>query len=59
MEVMMRLKRGIYYTVYGNTCWVSGPNAKTAWDLDSAERIPVEMVDGTKFVRSCSKPDWA
>ena len=32
-------KRGIYETEYGNAAYVSGPKAKTAWDLDMAERI--------------------
>ena len=38
------LKRGIYQTEYGNAAYVSGPNAKTAYDLDMAERIPMSMV---------------
>jgi len=47
-----RLRRGIYETDYGNSAYVSGPNAKTAWDLDARERIPIEMVDASKFKRA-------
>lgn len=38
------MKRGIYETEYGNTCWVSGPKAVFAWDIDAAEKVPIEMV---------------
>lgn len=48
----MTLKQGIYETIYGNAAYVSGPKAKTAYDLDTAEKIPVEMVDSGKFIRS-------
>lgn len=48
-----RLRRGIYNTEYGNSCYVSGPNAKTAYDLDSADRIPISMV--TSFIRPVQK----
>lgn len=41
---MTLLKRGIYETTYGNAAYVSGPKAKTAYDLDMAERIPVSEV---------------
>ncbi len=37
-------KRGIYYTDYGNAAYVSGPKAKTAFDLDMQERIPIMLV---------------
>ena len=50
------LKRGIYETVYGNAAYVSGPKAKTAFDLDSAERIPIEMVT-PKFIRKAEPSD--
>ena len=40
----LKLKRGIYQTEYGNAAYVSGPSAKTAYDLDMAERIPMSMV---------------
>lgn len=50
------LKRGIYETIYGNACYVSGYKAKTAFDLDMAERIPMEMVS-TKFLRPAEKSD--
>lgn len=51
----MILKRGIYETVYGNTAYVSGPKAKTAYDLDSAERIPIEMVE--RWIRDAKPTD--
>lgn len=38
------LKKGLYYTVYGNTCRVSGPLAKSAWDIDAGQRIPISLV---------------
>jgi hypothetical protein len=43
----MAMKAGIYLTKYGNAAKVSGPNAKTAYDLDMAERIPISMVTST------------
>ena len=52
----MRLKRGIYETTYGNAAYVSGPSAKTAWDLDMAERIPISEVT-SKFLRKAEKED--
>lgn len=44
-------KSGIYETEYGNACRYR-KGAKTAYDLDMAETIPVEMVDFSKFIRS-------
>ena len=38
------MKKGIYETTYGNAARVSGPKAKTAYDLDSGERIPISEV---------------
>lgn len=38
------MPRGYYDTEYGNTAYVSGPNAKTAKDLDMGERIPLSML---------------
>ena len=57
-EVIMPLtfKRGIYETSYGNTAYVSGPKAKTAWDLDMQERIPIEEVT-TKYLRQPTPDD--
>jgi len=51
-----RLSKGIYETEYGNAAYVSGPSAKTAWDLDMAERIPIEMVT-SKFLRKAELGD--
>lgn len=48
--------KGIYETEYGNSAYVSGPKAKTAFDLDSAERIPVAWVTG-KFLRKAEPTD--
>lgn len=50
------MARGIYKTIYGNAAYVSGPKAKTAWDLDMAERIPISMVT-TKFLRKAEPGD--
>ena len=45
------LKPGVYETIYGNACEVMNPRGKSAWDIDSAEKIPMSMVDLTKFIR--------
>ena len=50
------MKRGIYLTEYGNAAYVSGPSAKSAYDLDMAERIPIELVT-TKFIRKAEPTD--
>jgi hypothetical protein len=55
---MPKLKRGYYETDYGGEAYVSGPNAKTAYDPDSAERIPIEMVNPDKFVRPLHKGEY-
>lgn len=52
----MELKRGIYETSYGNAAYVSGPKAKTAYDLDMAERIPISEVTA-KFLRKAEPTD--
>lgn len=52
----MGLKKGIYETEYGNAAYVSGPKAKTAWDLDMAERIPIESVTN-KWIRKAEPQD--
>ncbi len=46
----MNKKPGIYETDYGNCAVVKNWNSKTAYDLDMAERIPIEMVTD-KFIR--------
>jgi len=51
-----KFKRGIYETIYGNAALVTGPNAKTARDLDSGDRIPMCMVT-PKFLRRAEKTD--
>ena len=53
---MTPLKRGIYETEYGNAAYVSGPKAKSAYDLDMAERIPISAVTG-KFIRKAEPQD--
>lgn len=53
---MMGLKRGIYETEYGNAAYVSGPKAKTAFDLDSAERIPMVLVT-SRWIRKAEPED--
>lgn len=52
----MHLKKGIYETTYGNAAYVNGPKAKTAFDLDCAEVIPVSEVT-TKFLREAEPTD--
>ena len=48
----MKLKRGIYETEYGNAAYVSGPSAKSAFDLDARERIPLALLTGRRLVKS-------
>jgi len=44
------MKTGVYETIYGNACeYVEGDNM--AYDLDSAEEIPLDVVDFSKFIR--------
>ena len=50
------LKRGIYETGYGNAAYVSGPTARTAYDLDMGETIPIALVTG-KFLRKADAGD--
>jgi hypothetical protein len=51
------MKKGIYEMLYGNSCYVSGPKAKSAFDLDSAERIPIELVNTTRMLRKAEPSD--
>jgi len=53
---MEGLKRGVYETSYGNAAYVSGPKAKTAYDLDMAERIPISEVTA-KWLRKAEPTD--
>jgi hypothetical protein len=39
----MKLRNGLYDTVYGNTALYKG--GKTAKDLDMGERVPVELLE--------------
>jgi len=55
--VSFTLLKGIYETWYGNSCYVSGPKAKRAFDLDSAEWIPISEVDATKYLRPATPQD--
>lgn len=50
------MKRGVYETIYGNAAYVSGSKAKTAWDLDAQERIPLSMVTA-KLLRKAERGD--
>ena len=50
------LKRGIYLTEYGNAAYVSGPKARTAYDLDMAERISMALVSD-QWVRGAEQFD--
>lgn len=51
-------KKGIYETSYGNAALVSGPRAKTAYDLDMGERIPICEVNLNKFLRKVEPSDY-
>lgn len=53
---MIKMKRGIYETTYGNAAYVSGPNAKYAYDLDMAERVPMSEVTD-KWIRKAESTD--
>lgn len=50
------MKRGIYETSYGNAAYVSGPKAKSAFDLDMGERIPISEVT-PKLLRKAEDAD--
>lgn len=50
------MKRGIYETEYGNAAYVSGPKAKSAYDLDMGERVPIQVVTD-KFIRKAEPTD--
>ena len=50
------MKRGIYETFYGNAAYVSGPKAKSAYDLDMGERVPIVQVT-SKFLRKAEPQD--
>lgn len=50
------MKKGIYETAYGNAAYVSGPKAKTAYDLDMGEKIPISEVT-PKFLRKAEPTD--
>lgn len=49
------MRKGIYRTYDGNAVYVSGPNAKSAYDMDAAERVPISEVDPKSFVRTVAK----
>jgi len=46
---MKKPKPGVYETIYGNAVEYEGGDH--GYDLDSAEDVPVEMIDFTKFIR--------
>ena len=50
------MERGIYKTEYGNAAYVSGPKARTAWDIDMGERVPIEMVT-SEWIREAEPQD--
>ena len=53
---MPNLKKGIYETTYGNAAYVNGPKAKTAFDIDAAEVIPISEVT-SRFLRAAKPTD--
>lgn len=44
------MKHGIYETIYGNAAIYEG--GQSAWDIDMAKIIPLEMVDFTKRINN-------
>jgi hypothetical protein len=50
------MTKGIYETEYGNAAYVAGPSAKTAFDLDMGERIPIGLVT-PKLLRKAEPGD--
>lgn len=56
-EGELLMKKGIYLTTYGNAAYVSGPKAKTAFDLDMDERIPLSEVNPHKWIRAAEPED--
>lgn len=42
------MKNGLYETIYGNACEYEGGD--TAFDIDSQQTIPWEMIDFTKLI---------
>lgn len=50
-KVWTNFKKGFYETEYGNAAFVDRKDAKTAYDVDMGERIPIEMVNKSKFIR--------
>ena len=49
---------GVYETTYGNAAAYK-TRRSTAWDLDMAERISLDSVDFTKFIRKLDEFDKA
>lgn len=52
----MERKRGIYETIWGNACYVAGPQATYAYDIDAGEKIPMSCVT-TKWLRKAEPSD--
>jgi hypothetical protein len=48
----IKFRRGVYETWYGNAAFVDRKDAKSAWDLDMGERIPISQVCFSKFIRA-------
>lgn len=48
----VNMKPGVYETIYGNAAVVYDEDDETAFDLDMAEEIPIEMVDERRWIRS-------
>ena len=47
---MPKLKAGVYETIYGNAAIVEDWDNSTAYDIDMAETIPIDLVSYT-FIR--------
>jgi hypothetical protein len=48
-RTVVKYKPGIYQTIYGNAAKYTG--SKSAYDLDMAERISLELVDFDIYIR--------
>ena len=49
-------RKGIYFTIHGSCAYVSGPRAKTGYDLDTRNRIPMCEVT-RQFIREAEIGD--
>jgi len=43
----VKMRRGVYQTQYGTQAYVSGPRAKTAYDVEMQKQVPIAIVTQT------------